>query len=236
MTFHTLAQALQEPGGWAAIAQKPEWGKVFFGQTDPVETNGGLAALVLMAYEFSKKDKALTVAEVTSPDFQTSVKGIAGAGTVAKDNESIMREMTVKGPSSYEIVCVYESVAIQYLKGAEGRWGAVHVEYPVCNIWNDNPYCIIDAPWTSPEQRAASEALLKFLLAEPAQKQALHFGFRPANPDVPMKFPESPFEMYATSGLRLDVPLVCETPSADVITALLDTWKKARAAFVRNEP
>ena len=78
MTFHTLAQALQEPGGWAAIAQKPEWGKVFYGQTDPAATNGGLAALVLMAYEFSKKDKALTVADVTNPDFQTWLKGVAG--------------------------------------------------------------------------------------------------------------------------------------------------------------
>jgi hypothetical protein len=149
---------------------------------------------------------------------------------VAKDSESMMREMTVKGPSSYEIVCLYESVALQYLKGAEGRYGALRVAYPACNIWNDNPYCIIDAPWTSPEQRAAAEAFLTFLLAEPAQKQALLFGFRPANPNVPMKFPESPFELYAKSGLRLNLPLVCDTPSADAIAALLDAWQKARAA------
>ena len=45
----------------------------------------------------------------------------------------------LKGPSSYDAVFVYESVAIDYLKNAEGRWGALHIIYPAYNMWNDNP-------------------------------------------------------------------------------------------------
>ncbi len=33
--FQTLGEAMQEPGGWATIAGKPEWGLFRFAHTDP---------------------------------------------------------------------------------------------------------------------------------------------------------------------------------------------------------
>ena len=68
-----------------------------------------------------------------------------------------MREMVLKGPSSYDAALVYESVAIDYLKNAEGRWGPIHVIYPEYNIWNDNPYYILNASWSSDDQRKAAQ-------------------------------------------------------------------------------
>jgi hypothetical protein len=35
VTFRTIGQALKEPGGWDAIAKKPEWGLFKFGHTHP---------------------------------------------------------------------------------------------------------------------------------------------------------------------------------------------------------
>ena len=53
-------------------------------------------------------------------------------------------------------------------------------------MWNDNPYYVLDAPWSSAEQREAAEAFLDFLLSEPVQQQSLEHGFRPGNPAVPV--------------------------------------------------
>jgi len=116
---------------------------------------------------------------------------------------------------------------IDYLKNAEGRWGTLHVAYPYQNLWNDNPYYILDAPWVSKEQRQAAETFLTFLLSEPAQMRSLQHGFRPGNPNVPIKFPESPFIKYQQYGLKIDIPQVCETPKADVIINLLASWQRA---------
>ena len=105
----------------------------------------------------------------------------------------MMKEMVLKGPSSYDALMVYESVAIDFLKNAEGRWGQIRVVYPEYNAWNENPYYIINAPWSTPEQRKAAEAFLAFLLTERIQREALVHGFRPANTNVPVKFAGSPF-------------------------------------------
>ena len=60
----TIAQALQEKGGWDAIAQKPEWGLFKFGHTHPNQSNSGLITLVLMAYDYHHKSKASTMKDI----------------------------------------------------------------------------------------------------------------------------------------------------------------------------
>ena len=103
-----------------------------------------------------------------------------------------MREMVLKGPSSYDALLVYESVAIDYLKNAEGRWGPIHVIYPEYNAWNENPYYILNASWSSDDQRKAAQAFLDFLLSEPSSGNPSHMAFarqtpawRRARPIVP---------------------------------------------------
>ncbi|MCY3017718.1 MAG: extracellular solute-binding protein, partial [Planctomycetota bacterium] len=238
LTFATLKTALQEKDGWETIAGKAEWGKFLFGLADPEDSNCGLVNLLLMAQEFHKKEQALTLADVNKEDFQTWLHAIKATATPARDSASMMREMTVKGPARYDVVCTYECLAIRYLKNAEDRWESLHVEYPTVNLWNDNTYYVLNVPWGTPDTRRAAEAFMKFLLSEQAQKKALTFGFRPANPDVPMRFPESPFELYAKYGLKLDVPVVCETPKDEVLDALLTTWKKGphSAPILLDEP
>ena len=104
----------------------------------------------------------------------------------------MMRDMVLRGPEPFDALFVYESVVIDYLKSAEGRWGELRVVYPQHNMWNDNPYYILDAPWSSADQRKAAGAFLDFLLSEPVQKQSLEHGFRPGNPEVPIKFAGQP--------------------------------------------
>src|SRR5271165_903561 len=229
VSFATLAQALQEKGGWESIAQKPEWGLFKLGHTHPNESNSGLMTIVLAAYSYQKKSKDLELKDVVDVGFQNWLQmfehGISG---LSNSTGNMMREMVLKGPSSYDALIVYESVAIDYLKNAEGRWGQLRIVYPEYNAWNDNPYYIINAPWSTPEQRKAAETFLAFLLTERIQRESLNHGFRPANPNVPVKFPDSPFVKYADYGIKVDLGKICDPPRGEVVNNLLQSWQRSQ--------
>ncbi len=230
VTFATIAKALQEKSGWSAIAGKPDWGVFKFGHTYPNQSNSGLMTLVLMAYEMQNKSKALSMSDILSDSFQHRLQNMESAVSGLQNSTgTLMRDMVLKGPSSYDAVCVYENVAIDYLKNAEGRWGKLHVAYPAKNMWNEHPYYILDVPWSTPAQRKAAEAFQTFLMSEPAQKMALVHGFRPGDPNVPVRFPESPFVRYASYGLKIDISTICDTPKAEVVNNLLASWQRTQA-------
>jgi hypothetical protein len=208
VSFATLAQALQEKGGWESIAQKPEWGLFKLGHTHPNESNSGLMTIVLAAYSYQKKSKDLDLKDVVDVGFQNWLQTFEhGVSGLSNSTGNMMREMVLKGPSSYDALIVYESVAIDYLKNAEGRWGQLRVAYP---------------------EYKAAETFLQFLLSEPIQKESLTHGFRPANPSVPVKFPDSPFVKYADYGIRVDLSKICDPPRGEVVNNLLQSWQRSQ--------
>jgi len=226
-SFRDVAKLVAEPTGWAGLAGKPEWGFLKFGHAHPNQSNSGLMALVLMAHDYHQA-RTLGMAQVMDAGFQTWLttfeKGVAG---LSGSTGTQMKEMVLKGPSAFDGLCVYESVAIDYLRNAQGRWGDLHITYPSPNAWSDNPAYLIDAPWSSTEQRAAAGRFIDFLLSPTSQRKALEHGFRPGDPAVPIKEPGSPFIELAKYGLRIDLPQVVETPSGEVISNLLAGWQRA---------
>lgn len=228
VTFDSIAKALGEPTGWEAIANKSEWGLFKFGHTTPNESNSGLVTLVLMAYDHHQKTKGLTPSDVVDGAFQQKLSTIERAVTLSPSTGTLMREMVLKGPSQFDAVFVYENVAIDYLKSAQGRWGELRIVYPKRNLWNDNPYYVIDAPWSTADHKRAANAFLEFLMSEPVQRQALVHGFRPGNPNVPVMFAGSPFTAYQRYGLRNDLGQMCEPPRGEVINNLLASWQRTR--------
>ncbi len=229
VSLQTIDEALQEKTGWDAIAHQPDWGLFKFGHTHPNQSNSGLMTIVLAAYSFHHKTKDLTVRDVVSADFQQYLESLERSTTgLSNSTGNMMKEMVLKGPSSYDAAMVYENVAIDFLKNAEGRWGEIRVVYPEYNAWNENPYYIINAPWSTDEQRKAAQTFLTFLLSERIQREALTHGFRPANTNVPVKFAGSPFELYAPNGVHLDVGKICEPPKAEVVNNLLASWQRTQ--------
>jgi ABC-type Fe3+ transport system substrate-binding protein len=230
VNFTTMSKALSEPGGWDAIAGKPDWGLFKLGHTNPNKSNSGLGALLLMAHEFYGKTTGLTNKDILDPKFQAFFASIErSVNSSTETTGTVMKDMVLRGPSSYDAICVYESVAMDYLKNAQGRWGNLHIIYPRRNLWNDYPYYVLNAPWVDKEHRDAAVKLVSFLLSEPIQREAIEHGYRPANANVPIIFDGSPFLKYKEYGLSVDVGQIVESPKAEVINTLLSSWQRVVA-------
>jgi Ca-activated chloride channel family protein len=225
--FDTVNKALHEPAGWQTIGNHPDWGLFKFGHTNPGESNSGIQSLLLAGHSYFKKSDQLTVGDVTDAGFQTWLGRLESAtNSDANSTGNLMKEMVLKGPSSYDALLVYESVAIDYLKNAEGRWGAIHVIYPEYNTWNESPYYVLNASWSSEEQQKAAGKFLDFLLSEPVQRESIVHGFRPANANVPTQTADSPWTRFAGNGVKIDLGKICPPPKAEVVTNLLASWQR----------
>ena len=227
--FDTIISALRDPTGWQGIANKPEWGVFKFGHTHPNQSNSGLMTLLLQGAEYFKSTNALTMQQVLDRGFQEKVAALAkSVSGLSNSTGTLMKDMVLRGPSTYDAVFVYESVAIDFLKNAQGRWGALRVVYPKYNCWSDNPFYVLNAPGETAEETKATLAFLDFLMSEPAQKKALEHGFRPGNPAVPVVAPDSPFTLYSDYGLRVEINNVAHIPPSEVITNLTTAWQRSQ--------
>lgn len=228
LSWKTIHKAVASPKGWPAIGGKPGWGFVKLGHTDPNRSNSGVQALMLMALEHFGT-QTITVEQLLDPKFQTFVKEIELA--VPKFEAStgtFMTDMIRFGPSKYDIAVVYESLAVAQLENAQGRWGSLHIYYPPVTIWSDHPVMILGGDWVSPQQRAAAEKLVAFLRSTRVQSTALRFGYRPADPSVPMKSTDgaNPFAKMAQYGLSLELPPAAQPADGAVVRNLLMMWSR----------
>lgn len=229
VSWKVLQKAVTSPQGWPAIGGKPEWGFVKLGHTDPTRSNSGLQALLLATLEYYGKRGGLTVADLLEPRYQEWMKALERGVTRFEPSTGIfMADMVRFGPSRYDIAVVYENLAIAQLSHAQGRWGELRVYYPALTLWSDHPAAVLQADWVTPAQKAAAVEWLRYLQSRPVQERALSFGFRPADPAVPLKTddPENPFTRLAAHGVRVDVPPVAEVPEGPVVRDLLTLWSR----------
>ncbi len=227
-SFNTIAQAAANDEGWQGIAQKPEWGYFKFGHTHPNKSNSGLMTLVLMAYDHADKTRDLAQSDVLGGGFQDFIEPIEKANrNPISSTGTLMKNMVLRGPSTYDATMVYESVALDYAENAAGRYGEIRVVYPPVNVWNDNPYYILNASWSTDAHKAGATSFLEFLMSEPIQKLALDHGFRPGNPAVATNAPDSPFVRYASFGVRPDdIGTLVDFPDPAVLKTLQEGWER----------
>ena len=224
--LHNLAGS---PKGWLGLGAPAEWGYVKPGHTAPNASNSGLQTLILMAYGFHHKRSGLTPADVLNEPFQKWLREIETAvGKFGSSSGTYMRDMVLYGPSKYDLIWNYESVAIAEMANAQGRWGNLAVYYPKPTMWSNHPFVLLKGDWVTPPERTAAKELRDFLLSAATQEKALGLGFRPANPEVKVVStdPNSPWNRLKPYGVRLDVPAVAEVPSGEVTRLLLETWRR----------
>jgi ABC-type Fe3+ transport system substrate-binding protein len=226
VNFKTIAQAAAERTGWGAIADKPQWGYFNFGHTMPTHSNSGLLTLVLMAYDYADVSRKLKSKHVMDEGFLTWLEETQD--NISADESStgkLMTQMLRFGPSELDAVMVYENLALSNLKTAKGRWGKIQVVYPTRSVWNDNPYYILDVPWSTQEHKDAAKLFQDFLLSEQAQRVARdQYLFRPANVDVPILESGSAFSQLQDI-VKIDIGTI-KRPKAKVLKLLTQTWER----------
>ncbi|RJS25933.1 ABC transporter substrate-binding protein [Corallococcus sp. H22C18031201] len=233
VSWKTLHKAVASDQGWPAIGGKADWGFVKLGHTDPTRSNSGLQALLLATMEFYGKRTGLTVGDLLDPKFQDWVKQLEkGVTRFEPSTGTFMTDMVRFGPSKYDVAVVYENLAISQIANAQGRWGNLKVYYPSLTLWSDHPAAVLQASWVTPKQKVAAAEWLRYLHSRPVQERALAFGFRPADPSVPLKTqdPANPFTRLAEQGVQVDVPPVAEIPEGPVVRNLLTLWTRLMAS------
>ncbi len=233
LSWRGLHKALTAPKGWGALGGDPEWGFVKLGHTDPTRSNSGLLALFSMALEGVARPggggsaRPLRVADLLEPKLQGFLRAIEkGVTKFETSTGNFMTDMVRFGPSKYDVAAVYESLAIEQIANAQGRWGNLRVYYPSPTIWSDHPIAVVNARKLAPEEREGALAWIRFLRGRAAQERALAFGFRPADPAVAIKSDaaDNPFKRLAPFGLRVEIPPAAAAPEGAVVRNLLTLW------------
>lgn len=231
--WKTIQKAVTANQGWPAVGGKDTWGFVKLGHTNPTRSNSGLQALFLMSLEFYNK-RTLEIGDVLKPDYQAFIKDVEkGVTKFETSTGTFMTDMVRFGPSKYDIAVVYESLAIGQIENAQGRWGNLKVYYPDMTVWSDHPIALLQAPWVTAEQKTAARAYVAFLRSRPMQERALQFGFRPADPAVPIRGADptrNPFARLAQYGISIDLPPAVEPPDGAVVRNLLTMWTRVVGA------
>ncbi|RKH81546.1 ABC transporter substrate-binding protein [Corallococcus sp. AB045] len=229
LSWKTLQRAVASDRGWPAVGGPPEWGFVKLGHTDPRKSNSGLQALLSATLEYLGRREGVKEGDLLDPGYQAWLQGLErGVTRFEPSTGTFMTDLVRYGPSRYDLALVYESLAIAQLDHAQGRWGPLRVDYPPVTLWSDHPAAVLQADWVTPEQREAALEWVAFLRSPEVQARALAFGFRPADPSVPLKTPDAnnPFTRLAAHGIRVDVPPAADVPDASVLRTLLDLWTR----------
>jgi Ca-activated chloride channel family protein len=136
--------------------------------------------------------------------------------------------MFERGPSYLSAAVLYENLIVaqetKRLTGASSQLSVVAIYPKEGTFWANHPYVVLNAPWVSDEQKEAARMFEAFLLAEPQQIRAMEYGFRPADPSIPLASP-----LDAEHGVDPSQPqTILEVPPADVIQRVQSIWREVK--------
>jgi ABC-type sulfate transport system substrate-binding protein len=188
-----------------------------------------MQALTLMTFEYYGKTSGLAIADILKPGYQTFVSSIErGVPKFETSTGTFMTDTIRFGPSKYDIAVVYENLVISQIENAQVRWGNLRAYYPDTTLWKDHPIALLSGDWVSSAQKQAARSFMTFLRSGPMQERALAYGFRPADPAVPIRGSEgqNPFTRLAQYGVKRRIPPVATPPDGPVIRNLLTMWSR----------
>ena len=201
-----------------------------FGHPDPRDSNGGTMAVAL---EFSeaggKTPQELMIEDFMNETILESVKNLESKAVYyGKSTGFFGRWVAENGPSAISFFSVYENVILDNALKAEKKWGeALIAVYPETGtLFTDHPFVILDAPWVEDWQKDVAQEYLAFLLREDSQEVAQTYGFRPANPEVPL----NTIIFSEQNGVQADISEIPKLSplSGEALEALFTVWIKVK--------
>ncbi len=165
-------------------------GALRYGHTNPhLSNSGAMIVLLEFAVAAGKEPKDLTIEDLANPLIQGKVRALEAEAVQYGESTGFFGDWAVEGgPNAITVFAVYENVVISKAKAAKQVWGdSIIAVYPEEGVLvSDHPFLILSAPWVSPLQVFAAEKLYEYLMRPEVQQAAQKYGFRPADPNVPL--------------------------------------------------
>jgi Ca-activated chloride channel family protein len=212
-----------DANGWASHGHG-EWGQFRFGHTHPLYSNSGLISVLAEVYAASGKVAGLTLDDVNSAKTADFVQKIEGAVVHYGSSTGFFgRKMFGNGPEYLSAAVLYENMVIEANSAQQKPILPVVAIYPKeGTFWSDHPVGVVQRPWVTDEHKKAAKLYTTFLLASEQQKHAMDYGFRPADPAIPLSGTFS-----AENGVDPKQPsTTLEVPPAEVVEQVVQVWKK----------
>jgi len=218
----------KDPKGWERKGH-PEWGSFKFGHTHPVFSNSGTLAVLAEAYAALGETRGLTRDALASAKVKPFMESIEQSIVhYGKSTGFFSDKMLSRGPAFLSAAVSYENLVVDSYRRPEfqNRDLDLVCVYPKeGTFWIDNPFYVLDAPWSDAAHRQGAALLRDFLLSAAEQNRAMsEFGFRPSDATIALAAP-----LDSAHGVNPKEPqTLLELPSTDVVSAALDVWASVK--------
>jgi Ca-activated chloride channel family protein len=192
--------------------------------TDPRLSNSGfMTTIMAISAASGVASENLSINDLKDTDNQKWLREFeSDAILYGKSTGFLARYMKTQGPSSLNIVFLYENLIRDISSTAVG--GKIIAIYPEeGTLYSNHPFCILNANWITPEQRFVAQEFLKFLNQTSTIESAMEYGFRPIDDSIPLD-PE--VFNYENNGIAYEINVPeFETPKdGDVLLKIPDLW------------
>ncbi len=231
--WEELLGVLNSENGWCDYGIPNCRRTVYYGHTDPYISSTALSTLIAEFYASARANgftgRELSLAEVNDPAVQQGVRNIEQLIRHYSSRTTEFRQYIAQGPEYLDFVALEENDLIFINRGQTDiqppeRLVALYPKEGT--FWHEHPFGIVNADWTTQEQRDAARVFAQYVLTPTVQQLIMSNGFRPANPDVEIAFP-----FVEENGVRPEGPTtVLDVPASEVIIAIQQSW-----AFVKKQ-
>ena len=223
ISWQTIHDAAVAPAGWGELGGENDWGYFKLAISNPRKNISGLQAMVAAAGEYYGNTN-ISVEDVTNPEFQAWLGEIMSSMSDLSGGTYTVADLALFGYTTGDAGQLLESDLLVNMQGIQTRWAdPLRIVYPEYVTWFDFPFTVWMGPETTASEKNAALEFEKYLLSEEIQKQAVAYGLRPANPDVPVTGAGSLFDQWSGQGVLGVVPrsTAMRSPDREVLQALL---------------
>ncbi|MHA1917520.1 MAG: substrate-binding domain-containing protein [Candidatus Ranarchaeia archaeon] len=208
-----------------AIQENPT---IKFAHTNPLLSNSGFLATILLTTVASQKNSSLLslddLMNSTTQEWITELE--SSAEDYGSSTGFLAKQAVESGPYGLNVLIIYENLVISTNQegGPESRWGQKLVAiYPEeGTILSDHVFCILNLPTISEEQKQAALDFHEFLISEEIQQIAMKTGFRPINNNVTLD--SSIFNSIYGVSVNPGIPYLTPPIAGEVLWRIPDLW------------
>ncbi len=226
---------------WADYGH-PEYGSFKLGHTNPGYSTSGLSAVASDYYAVTGKRSGLTLADVRRPGARDAVRTIERSIVhYGETADRLLEKMGRYGQPYAHAAYVQETNLHKFNKGKPAAKQLAEIDPADGTFVADYPLIALDAPWLSPDARAAAKAFRSWLVPRITAKRAAESGFRVRRPKVFAELePPAPEvlaairEAWHEDRPPANIVLVVDTSNSMAEDGRLDAAKQGLLSFLRE--